>query len=376
MMSGRSLRNVPLVGVNEKEAAMSRQAIDEAKVEEFLGRLIGDVAATAHSATVVLGDKLGLWAALAEGGPQTAEELAGRTGCNPRIILEWLNAQVVSEYCELDPSTGQYWLTPEQVAVLADPESPTYAIKNVSVTSFLHRDEEKVRAAYASGRGFGWHEHHHDFFADMAEMTGADYAYTLVPEWIPALDGVLAKLEAGARVADIGCGFGVPTILLAKAFPNSTFHGFDYHSDSIDAARKAAAEVGVSDRATFEVSLGESFPGSEYDLVCMFDALHDMGDPVAVARRVRESLAPDGTWLIAEMNAQDDVTQNKTPFGRILYSASSFICVPNGVSQSERASLGAAAGQAAIGRVVEEAGFSSFRLAAETPFNLVLEARP
>jgi 2-polyprenyl-3-methyl-5-hydroxy-6-metoxy-1,4-benzoquinol methylase len=354
---------------------MSDQQLDEAKVEEFIERLVGDAAATAHAATVVLGDKLGLYVALAEGGRQTAEELAGRTGCHPRIIREWLNAQVASEYCELDPATGRYWLTPEQTAVLGDPTSPMYLIKNISATSYLHRDEEKIREAYASGRGFGWHEHHHDFFADMAAMTGADYGPALVPEWLPALDGIVERLEAGARVADVGCGFGVPTILLAKAFPNSTFHGFDYHSESIDSARKAAAEAGVSDRATFEVALADSFPGTDYDLVCMFDAFHDMGDPVAVARRVREALRPDGTWMIVELNAEDDVLQNRTPFGRILYSSSSMICIPNGVSQSDNASLGAAAGQAKIGAVVAEAGFSRFRVAHTAPFNLIMEAR-
>ena len=354
---------------------MSQQVIDDAKVEEFIGKLMADAAATLHSATVVLGERLGFYVALADGGPQTAEDLASRTGCHPRIMREWLNAQVASGYCELDPETDRYWLTPEQTAVLGDPTSPVYLIKTLTPATFLHRDVDKIQDAYASGRGFGWHEHHHDFFAEMAQMTGADYVGSLVPEWIPALEGVQEKLETGARVADIGCGFGFPTILLAEAFPNSTFHGFDYHSESIDAARKAAAEAGVSDRATFEVARGDSFPGSDYDLVCMFDAFHDMGDPVGVARRVRESLTPDGTWMIVELNAEDDVLQNKTPFGRVLYSASSMICIPNGVSQSEHSSLGAAAGQAKIGGAVREAGFSNFRVACEAPFNLIMEAR-
>ena len=354
---------------------MSQSAPDEAKLEAFIEKFVGDVAASAHSATVVLGDKLGLFKALADGGPQTSDELAARASCHPRLVEEWLNAQAASEYCLFDPATGRYSLTPEQVAVLADESSPVMLVSNAQLFSALHRDIEGLGDAYRGGRGFGWHEHHGDLFVNMARSSSADYSAFLVPEWIPALEGVEEKLLAGARVADIGCGFGGPTIMLAQAYPASTFHGFDYHVESIEAARKAAAEAGVSERATFEVAPAVSFPGT-YDLVCTFDAFHDMGDPEGIARHIRESLAPDGTWMIAELNVGDSVEENTNPFGRMFYSASSLICVPNAVSQSDSRALGAAAGKAVLKEVTSEAGFSRFRLAAETPFNLILEVRP
>jgi 2-polyprenyl-3-methyl-5-hydroxy-6-metoxy-1,4-benzoquinol methylase len=354
---------------------MSQPALDEAKLEAFIERFVGDAAASAHSATVVLGDKLGLFKALAEGGPQTSDELASRAGCHPRLVQEWLNAQAASEYCLYDPATTRYSLTPEQVAVLADDGSPVMLISNMQMVSTLHHDIEGLRSAYSDGHGFGWHEHHGDLFVNMARSSTADYSAFLVSEWIPALKGVEEKLLTGARVADIGCGFGGPTIMLAQAYPKSTFHGFDYHVESIEAARKAAADAGVSERVTFEVVPADSFPGT-YDLVGSFDAFHDMGDPIGVARHIRESLTPEGTWMIAELNAGDSIEENVNPFGRMLYSASSFICVPNAVSQSDSRALGAAVGKAVLEEVTREAGFTRFRLAAETPFNLILEVRP
>lgn len=354
---------------------MTEVALDEAKLGEFIDKFVGDAAASAHSATVVLGDKLGLFKALADGGPQTAGELASRASCHPRLVQEWLNAQAASEYCLYDPATGRYSLTPEQIAVLADESSPVMLISNMQMVSTLHRDVEGLRNAYSGGHGFGWHEHHGDLFGSMARSSTADYRAFLVPEWIPALEGVEEKLRTGARVADIGCGFGGPTIMLAQAYPASTFHGFDYHVESIESARKAAAEAGVSERVTFEVVPADSFPGT-YDLVCTFDAFHDMGDPIAVARHIRESLVAEGTWMIAELNAGDSVEENINPFGRMLYSASSFICVPNAVSQSDSRALGAAVGKAVLEEVTREAGFARFRLAAQTPFNLILEVRP
>lgn len=354
---------------------MTGSELDEAQLEKFIERFVVDAAATAHAATVVLGDKLGLYKALAEGGPQTSQELAARAGCHPRLIQEWVNAQTASGYCVYDPPSGRYHMTPEQTAVLADEGSPVMLISNMQIVNALHRDEEGVRRAYSEGTGFGWHEHYHDLFSNMARSTTADYAAYLVPEWIPALKGVEEKLRAGGRAADVGCGFGGPTIRLAQAFPASTFHGFDYHFESIQAARKAAAQAGVSERVTFEVASAVSFPGT-YDLICTFDAFHDMGGPVAIARHIRESLAPDGTWMITEFNAADSLEDNINPFGRMLYSASSFVCVPNAVSQSDGRVLGAAVGKAALEEVTREAGFTHSRLAAETRFNLILEVRP
>jgi 2-polyprenyl-3-methyl-5-hydroxy-6-metoxy-1,4-benzoquinol methylase len=338
---------------------MTQSMVDDAKLEAFLDRFVVDMAATAHAATIVLGDRLGLYRALADGGGQTAAELAVRTGCHPRWVQEWLNAQAASEYCDHDPATGRYSLTPEQAACLADEASPAFVVGNVGIVNTLHRDEERVRNAFMGDRGFGWHEHHHDLFADMARTSAVDYV-ALVPRWIPALDGVEDKMRSGARVADVGCGYGGPTITLAQAFPKSTFHGFDYHAESIEAARKAAAEAGVSDRVTFEVARADELPGDGYDLICTFDAFHDMSDPVGVARCIGEALADDGTWLIVELNAGDRLEDNVNPFGRFLFSASTFICVPNGISQGGTRVLGACAGEAALGEVAEEAGFSRF----------------
>ena len=350
--------------------------IDEKKLEAFIERFVGDAAATAHAATVVLGDRLGLFRAMAEGGPQTAAELAARTNCHPRMIQEWVNAQAASEYCNYEPATGRYSLTPEQKAVLADDSEPTYLVGNTGIVSSLHYDIDGVLTAFSGGGSFGWHEHHSDLFVNMARASSADYGAALVPEWIPALDGVEAKLRQGARVADLGCGYGGPTILLAQAYPLSTFHGFDYHGDSIEVARKAAAGAGVSDRVTFEVAYADAFPGTDYDLVCTFDAFHDMGDPVRIARSIRGALAADGAWMLTELNARDRVEENINQFGRFLYSASSLVCVPNALSQSDSWALGAAAGEAELREIATEAGFTSCRLAAEAPFNLILEVRP
>jgi 2-polyprenyl-3-methyl-5-hydroxy-6-metoxy-1,4-benzoquinol methylase len=350
--------------------------IDEAKLEEFIDGFIRDAAATAHAATVVLGDKLGLYKALAGGGSQTADELAARAGCHSRLIEEWLNAQTASGYCEYDPSSRRYRLTPEQAACLADEDSPTFLLANMGIVSTLHHDEERVRKVFKGAGTLGWHEHSHELFAEISRSTAVDLAHLLVPEWIPALNGVEDKLRVGARVADIGCGFGAPTIMLAQAYPASTFHGFDYHKESIDAARKAAAEARVSDRATFEIAFADAFPGDTYDLICTFDALHDMGDPVGVARHIRESLAEDGVWMVTELNAGDRVEDNANVLGRLFYSASSLICVPNALSQGGKIALGAQAGEAALREIALEAGFSRVRKAADSPFNLVLEVRP
>ncbi|MGH9226239.1 MAG: class I SAM-dependent methyltransferase [Acidimicrobiales bacterium] len=348
--------------------------IDEQKVEAFAERIIADLAATAHAATVVVGDRLGLYRALAEGGRQTPAQLAGRTGCNARLVEEWLNAQAASEYCSYDAATGTYWLEPEQEACLVDESGPAFVLPYVTLASTLHKDEERGAKAFTGEASVAWGDHHHDLYTAVARLTPSDYA-GLVRDWIPALDGVEDQLRAGARVADIGCGEGLPTVMLAEAFPASTFAGFDFHPESIAKARKAAADAGVADRVTFEVAVADETPGEGYDLVCTFDAFHDMGDPVAVAREVRRILAPGGTWIIVDRNAADTVEGNFNTVGRFSYSASTFVCVPNALAHGGSFALGAQAGEARLREVILAGGFAQVRRAAESPFNLVLEAR-
>lgn len=349
--------------------------LDQSELDEFVGRFASDLGATLHAATVVLGDKLGLYRALAAGGPQTAADLAERTGRAERYLREWLNAQAASGYCHYDPDTDRYHLDDVQTACLADDTSPTFLAGGMLVASSLHKDEDHIRQAFETGDGVAWHEHHHDLFHGTDRFFRPGYVANLVANWIPALDGVEDKLRSGARVADLGCGYGSSTILMAEAYPASTFVGSDYHAPSIDAARKAAAEAGVSDRVSFEVATAQDFSGDSYDLVCIFDALHDMGDPLGAARHIRETLTPDGTWLLVEPNAGDGVQDNLNLVGRIFYAASTFICVPNARSQNGGWALGAQAGETKLRELVTEAGFSRFRRAADTPFNIVLEAR-
>ncbi|MPY97734.1 MAG: methyltransferase domain-containing protein [Actinophytocola sp.] len=349
--------------------------LDQHKLQAFLERFATDQAAAMHAATVVLGDELGLYRTLAD-GPQTATELAARTGCQPRLVREWLNAQTVSGYCEYDSPSDCYSLTAEQAACLADPTSPTFVAGGALVVSSVHKDTERVRRAFTEDGGLGWGEHHQDLFTGTERFFGPVYRANLVPAWIPALDGVEDKLRAGARVADIGCGHGAALILLANAFPRSTFSGFDYHPESIDAARKAVAEAGVSDRVTFEVAGAEDFPGEDYDLICVFNALHEWGDPVRAARHIRDALAPDGTWMFTEPCAADHVEDDHSVFGRTFYSVSTMVCTPSALSQGATDALGAQAGETALGTVVGEAGFTRFRRATETPAFMVLEARP
>ena len=345
-------------------------------VEAFTGRFVTDLAAVAHAATVVVGDKLGLYAALAAHGPATAEELATATGCDARYLQEWLSAQAASEYAHYDPLTGRFHLDGAQALCLADESRPEFLAGGMGVVSSLHRDQDTIREAIASGAGVGWHEHHDDLFVGTERFFRPGYAANLVASWIPALDGVEAKLRDGASVADLGCGHGASTILLAGAFPASTFVGFDYHAASIQTARARAEKAGVADRVTFQVAPADAYPGSGYDLVCTFDALHDMGDPTAAAAHVHSTLAPDGTWLLVEPNAADALEDNLHLVGRIFYSASTFVCTPASRSQAGAACLGAQAGEAKLREVVTAGGFSRFRRATETPFNIVLEARP
>ncbi len=350
--------------------------VDQASIEEFTGRFATDLGAVAHAATVVVGDKLGLYSALATNGPSLPADLAKATGCDERYLREWLCAQAASGYCHYDAATGRFHLDEAQAACLADESAPTFLAGGMALMSSMHRDEDAIREAFRTGAGVGWHEHHADLFSGTERFFRPGYVANLTSAWIPALDGVEAKLQEGARVADVGCGHGSSTVLLAEAYPASVLTGSDYHEASIDAARQRAIDAGVAERVSFEVASADTFSGQDYDLVCTFDALHDMGDPTAAARHVRQSLAPDGTWLLVEPNAGDAIEDNLHPVGRIFYSASTFLCCPNSRSQPGGACLGAQAGEARLREVAEAAGFTRFRRAAETPFNIVLELRP
>ncbi len=349
--------------------------IDEDKLGAFMNQAVGELGATLGAALVVIGDKLGLYKTLAVSGPLTSAELAEDTGTAERYVREWANAQAAGGYITYDPETRAYAIPPEQAAVLADESSPYFLGGAFQLFTSLVRDEPKIRKAFTSGAGVGWHEHHHELFEGTERFFRTGYAANLVSSWIPALDGVEDKLRAGARVADVGCGLGASTILMAKAFPASQFIGFDYHKESIEAARERAREAGVDDRVRFEVAPASGLTGT-YDLVCMFDCLHDMGDPVGAARQVLAALEKDGTWMIVEPFAGDAIEDNLNPVGRVYYGASTLVCTPASLSQEVGLGLGAQAGEARLRDVVTAGGLTRFRRATETPFNLVLEARP
>src|SRR5450755_4120412 len=350
-------------------------AIDMDKLHEFLGRFVGDLGATAAAGNVVIGHRLDLSKTLA-GEPATADELAARTHTNPRYVAEWLRGQAAGGYVEYDAAQDRYSMTEEQAFALANPDGGVYLPGAFVLALGALRAEPRITEAFRSGGGLGWHEQDADVFIGCEQFFRPGYIATLIPSWIPSLEGVPDKLRAGARVADVGCGLGASTILLAQEFPNSRFTGSDYHEGSIDLARKHAGEAGVGDRVSFEVSSATSFSGDGYDLAATFDCLHDMGDPLSAARHVRQALKPDGTWLIVEPAAADDVAGNLNPVGRMYYNFSTLLCVPNALSQAGGYALGAQAGEAAIRQVVTDAGFTRFRRSAETPFNLVYEVRP
>ena len=350
-------------------------AINEEKLNEFLGRFVADLGATIAAGNVVIGHRLGLYRSLAE-GPATAAELAARTETSPRYVEEWLRGQAAGGYVEYDAGTGRYSMTEEQAFALAEPDGGVYVPGAFVLALGALRANEVVADRFRTGEGFGWHEHHEDVFVGCEQFFRPGYVANLVPSWIPARSGVEDKLHEGAAVADLGCGLGASTILLAEAFPNSEFVGSDYHDRSIELARKRAADAGVSDRARFEVASAASFSGTGYDFVTTFDCLHDMGDPLATARHVRQALAPDGTWMVVEPVAGDSVSDNLNPVGRVYYNFSTQLCVPSALSQPGGYALGAQAGEAAIRDVVTAAGFTRFRRATETPFNVVYEVRP
>jgi SAM-dependent methyltransferase len=350
-------------------------SIDEAKLNELLGRFVNDFGAAGFAATVVIGDKLGLYRALAA-GPVTPAELADRTGTHPRLVAEWLAAQAASGYVTYEPGNERFSLSAEQAFALAHEDGPMYLPGAFQVMVAAVKDEPKVTKAFRNGNGVPWHAHDPDLFLGTERFFRPGYAANLVSSWIPALDGVQAKLKQGARVADVGCGHGASTIIMAQAWPRSSFVGFDYHQPSIERAQKTAATAGVADRCRFQVATADAYPGAGYDLVAVFDALHDMGDPVGTAAHIRQTLAPDGTFLLVEPYAGDRLEDNLNPVGRAFYAASTLLCVPHSLTEEPGAALGAQAGERRLREVATAAGFGRFRRAAETPFNLVFEARP
>jgi 2-polyprenyl-3-methyl-5-hydroxy-6-metoxy-1,4-benzoquinol methylase len=351
-------------------------AIDEKKLNDLLGKVVGDVGAAMSAALVVLGDKLGLYKALASSGPVTATELAQKTGTTERYVREWLNAQAASGYVCYDRESARFSLTPEQAFAFADDLSPASVPGLFHVTAAMWHGEEKMTENFRTGKGLAWGDQHPCLFEGTERFFRSGYIGNLVTTWLPALEGVTAKLERGATVADVGCGLGASTILMAKAYPKSRFVGFDSHEKSIVIARERAKQAGVGDRVRFEVAKSTDFPGKDYDLVAHFDCLHDMEDPVGAARHVKETIAKEGTWMIVEPYAADTPEANHNPVGRVFYSASTMLCVPHSLAHHGPA-LGAQAGEARLRQVVVEGGgFGRFRRATETPFNLILEARP
>jgi len=351
-------------------------AIDEGRLNEFMGRFVGDLGAAISAALVVIGDRLGLYRAMGDSQPVTAEQLASRTDTDARYVREWLSNQAAGGYVNYDPETNTFHLNPEQSVALAQEGSPAFVPGAFQLATALIKDAPKIEQAFRSGSGVGWHEHHDDLFAGTERFFRPGYSANLISAWIPALDGVQAKLEAGARVADIGCGHGASTIIMAQAFPRSSFVGFDYHQASIEHARHAASQAGLAGRVKFEVAPAKEYPGDDYDLVAMFDCLHDMGDPVGAATHVLQTLDADGTWMIVEPYAGDRLQDNLNPVGRVFYGASTLVCTPASRDQEIGLALGAQAGEARLRGVVSDGGFTRLRRATETPFNIVLEARP
>ena len=350
-------------------------AVDVDKLNVFVGKFVGDLGAAVHCGMVVIGEKLGLYKALA-GGPLTSAELAIKTRTDERYLREWLCSQAAGGYVTYNEKTSKFSLSEEQAFTLANEDSPAYIPGAFQLALGSLAAVPRIAESFRSGAGMGWHEHDDAVFHGCEKFFRPSYAANLVSSWIPSLQGVKAKLEAGTRVADVGCGKGASTVLMAKAFPKSQFSGFDYHDKSIEGARAIAAREGLSDRVTFEVTKAKEFPGTDYDLVTVFDCLHDMGDPVGAATHVRKSLSKDGTWMIVEPFANDELQDNLNPVGRVYYSFSTLLCTPCSRSQEVALCLGAQSGEKRIREVVTAAAFSRFRRAVETPFNIVYEARP
>ncbi|MGZ4182739.1 MAG: class I SAM-dependent methyltransferase [Solirubrobacteraceae bacterium] len=356
---------------------MGATGVDEARLEEFMGRMVGYMTGGAACFGIWLGDELGLYSALANDGPRTADEVAARAGCNPRLVREWLDGQVAAGLVEYDVDADSYSLSVEGTMVLADDSSPVFTARGMNAFGSMFRDMEKLKAAFTGDGALAWGQHDACLFKGTEWFFRTGYRAFLPTAWIPALEDVADKLQAGAKVADVGCGHGASVVVMASAYPNSHFWGFDYHEPSIRTARERAAEGGVSDRTNFEVSSAKEYSGT-YDLICFFDCLHDMGDPVGAAAYARQHLQPDGTVLLVEPFALDGRAKNQAdnPMAPLLYMASTAICTPNSLSQEVGRGLGAQAGEGKLRAIFEQAGFSRFRRAAETPLNLILEARP
>jgi SAM-dependent methyltransferase len=345
------------------------------KLNAFIGKMLGDVGAAMNASLMLIGDKLGLYKALSEKGPFTSAELAQATGTNERYVREWLAAQAASGYVEYDVTSAKFSMTPEQDMIFGNENSPVFMGAVGSLVSATFLDEPKISAAFKTGKGVGWDKRNECLFCGTARFFRTGYKNHLVQKWLPALEGVVEKLERGATVADVGCGHGVSTRLMAEAFPKSRFFGYDYHPGSIDTAREAADKAGLGDRVHFEVHSAKTYPAKAYDLVCFFDCLHDMGDPVGAMKHVRETMADDGTCMLVEPFAGDRLEDNLNPVGRIFYAASTVICTPASLDQEVGMALGAQAGEARLREVANKGGLTRFRRATETAFNLILEAR-
>jgi len=344
------------------------------KLNQFVGQFVTDLGASVHAGMVVIGEKLGLYKTLAA-GPMSSAELAARTKTDERYVREWLASQAAGGYVTYDNKTNKFSLSEEQAFTLANEDSPAYLPGAFELALGSLAAVPRIAEAFRNGAGMGWHEHDDGVFHGCEKFFRPGYAANLISSWIPSLHDVKSKLEAGARVADVGCGKGASTLLMAQAFPKSQFFGFDYHDKSIEGARESARRAGVADRITYQVAKAKDFPGQEYDFVTVFDCLHDMGDPVGAAEHVRKSLAKDGTWMIVEPFATDELADNLNPVGRVYYSFSTLLCTPCSRSQEVGLCLGAQAGEEKIREVVTQAGFTRFRRATETPFNIVYEAR-
>ena len=351
-------------------------ALDMDKLNQFIGQFVTDLGATVHAGLVVIGEKLGLYKALAAAGPMTSAQLAAKTNTDERYVREWLSSQAAGGYITYDDATNKFSMTEEQAFTLANEASPAYLPGAFELALGSLAAVPRIADSFHSGAGMGWHEHVDGVFHGCEKFFRPGYVANLVSSWIPALHDVRSKLEAGARVADVGCGKGASTLIMAQAFPKSQFFGFDYHDKSIEAARGSARRAGINGCVNFEVATAKEFPGGNYDFVAVFDCLHDMGDPVGTAKHVRQSLAKDGTWMIVEPFAQDRLADNLNPVGRVYYSFSTLLCTPCSRSQEVGLCLGAQAGEKRIREVVTAAGFTRFRRATETPFNIVYEARP
>jgi SAM-dependent methyltransferase len=351
-------------------------SLDQEKLHELIGKAVVDFGAAYHAALTVMGDRLGLYKTMAESGPLTPAELAEKTHTSERYVREWLSCQAAGGYVTYHPESKTFSLTPEQAFILADETSPAFFPGAYQVAVASIKSEKEIEDRFRNGNGFGWHQHDHELFEGTERFFRPGYMANLTSNWIPSLDGVEDKLNNGALVADVGCGHGASTIIMAKAYPKSTFIGYDYHKPSVEKAREAAEKAGVSGNVSFEVAASKSYPGTDYDLVTFFDCLHDMGDPVGASSYVRKSLAKDGTWMIVEPFANDNLEENLNPVGRAYYGASTLICTPASLAQEVGAALGAQAGEARLREVVTKGGFTRFRRATETPFNLIFEARP